>query len=273
MPLPGWYPDPDGTPQRLRYWDGHRWTEHVQGAPAPSAPSRNVRPMIVVGVIAAALVLVIGMIAATTLLAPRLPATPAPNPSAPGPRGTPASSPTIPAPFPTPARPSSAAPSNQQPTLACPTAPITASELTDGFLRLELTPGWSDAAPQPWLRCGAAAAFETSAAWASLAVGRSIAPADNGSLEDAADAVLQLALLDSARSSYLEITSRATLVDAQPAWRMDARVGDSVFVEVVRVVVVDNGSDTPSVVLASALEDDTDAMAAMDEALASARVR
>jgi len=30
-PAPGWYPTPDG---QQRYWDGHRWTEHV----APIAP-------------------------------------------------------------------------------------------------------------------------------------------------------------------------------------------------------------------------------------------
>lgn len=32
----GWHPDPSGAPQ-LRYWDGTRWTEHVQ-ATAPAAP-------------------------------------------------------------------------------------------------------------------------------------------------------------------------------------------------------------------------------------------
>ncbi|MET7683516.1 phospholipid scramblase-related protein [Streptomyces sp. NPDC005423] len=25
----GWYPDPHGAPQTLRYWDGSRWTEHT----------------------------------------------------------------------------------------------------------------------------------------------------------------------------------------------------------------------------------------------------
>ncbi|WP_326590116.1 phospholipid scramblase-related protein [Streptomyces brevispora] len=28
----GWYPDPHGAPQLLRYWDGSRWTEHTNPA-------------------------------------------------------------------------------------------------------------------------------------------------------------------------------------------------------------------------------------------------
>ncbi|MDQ0994092.1 phospholipid scramblase-related protein [Streptomyces sp. V3I7] len=38
-PPAGWYPDPHGAPQTVRYWDGARWTDHTnpapQGAPAP----------------------------------------------------------------------------------------------------------------------------------------------------------------------------------------------------------------------------------------------
>ncbi|MEU1656711.1 phospholipid scramblase-related protein [Streptomyces griseofuscus] len=38
----GWYPDPHGAPQTLRYWDGSQWTEHTnnqaqQGQQAPVA--------------------------------------------------------------------------------------------------------------------------------------------------------------------------------------------------------------------------------------------
>ena len=38
----GWYPDPHGAPQTLRYWDGSQWTEHTnnqaqQGQQAPAA--------------------------------------------------------------------------------------------------------------------------------------------------------------------------------------------------------------------------------------------
>jgi len=37
----GWYPDPHGAPQTLRYWDGSQWTEHTQAGqqaqPTPQA--------------------------------------------------------------------------------------------------------------------------------------------------------------------------------------------------------------------------------------------
>ncbi|MEU9539697.1 phospholipid scramblase-related protein [Streptomyces mirabilis] len=33
----GWYPDPHGAPQTLRYWDGSQWTEHTNADQAASA--------------------------------------------------------------------------------------------------------------------------------------------------------------------------------------------------------------------------------------------
>ncbi|MGW3953263.1 phospholipid scramblase-related protein [Streptomyces sp. NPDC004752] len=42
----GWYPDPHGAPQTLRYWDGAQWTEHTnpdqQGAQQAAAPHASV---------------------------------------------------------------------------------------------------------------------------------------------------------------------------------------------------------------------------------------
>ncbi|GCD41099.1 phospholipid scramblase-related protein [Streptomyces paromomycinus] len=36
----GWYADPQGTPDRLRWWDGSRWTEHThEGRPAQAQTS------------------------------------------------------------------------------------------------------------------------------------------------------------------------------------------------------------------------------------------
>lgn len=37
-PDAGWYDDPEGVPNRLRYWDGIRWTEHY-GSTTPASPS------------------------------------------------------------------------------------------------------------------------------------------------------------------------------------------------------------------------------------------
>ncbi|MZD10085.1 DUF2510 domain-containing protein [Streptomyces sp. SID5785] len=34
----GWYPDPQGTPQTLRWWDGSQWTEHTHAAGAQVPP-------------------------------------------------------------------------------------------------------------------------------------------------------------------------------------------------------------------------------------------
>jgi hypothetical protein len=38
-PLPGWYPDPSGTPGQ-RYWDGRQWTHHAP-LPQPSIAINN----------------------------------------------------------------------------------------------------------------------------------------------------------------------------------------------------------------------------------------
>ena len=36
---PGWYADPSGAPDALRWWDGHAWTNQVRPASGPGAPS------------------------------------------------------------------------------------------------------------------------------------------------------------------------------------------------------------------------------------------
>jgi hypothetical protein len=35
---PGWYPDPSGPAGQQRWWDGTRWTEHLQPAPGAAPP-------------------------------------------------------------------------------------------------------------------------------------------------------------------------------------------------------------------------------------------
>jgi hypothetical protein len=36
-PPPGWYPDPDGTPGRARWWDGLRWSDATTSTVSPGA--------------------------------------------------------------------------------------------------------------------------------------------------------------------------------------------------------------------------------------------
>ncbi|WP_326606741.1 phospholipid scramblase-related protein [Streptomyces sp. NBC_01800] len=42
----GWYPDPHGAPQLLRFWDGSQWTEHTNpaGGQQPQAPVQGQVP-------------------------------------------------------------------------------------------------------------------------------------------------------------------------------------------------------------------------------------
>ncbi|WP_030671117.1 phospholipid scramblase-related protein [Streptomyces rimosus] len=37
----GWYADPQGTPDQLRWWDGSRWTEHTHPGQQAQAPAQN----------------------------------------------------------------------------------------------------------------------------------------------------------------------------------------------------------------------------------------
>ena len=43
MSLPGWYPDPAGTPHRFRYWDGRSWSSETTDDPATAPTGAWVR--------------------------------------------------------------------------------------------------------------------------------------------------------------------------------------------------------------------------------------
>lgn len=41
MSLPGWYPDPAGTPNRFRYWDGRSWSSDTTDNPSAAGPTAS----------------------------------------------------------------------------------------------------------------------------------------------------------------------------------------------------------------------------------------
>lgn len=46
VPLPGWYPDPAGTSDAFRWWDGETWTDHLsESASAPAPPLADGEPV------------------------------------------------------------------------------------------------------------------------------------------------------------------------------------------------------------------------------------
>ncbi|MFC7624564.1 DUF2510 domain-containing protein [Microlunatus sp. GCM10028923] len=56
---PGWYPDPAGTSNRFRYWDGTRWTNDTAGTPGAPPARRRAPLLMIISAVAAGLVLII----------------------------------------------------------------------------------------------------------------------------------------------------------------------------------------------------------------------
>jgi hypothetical protein len=74
-PVPGWYADPAGVPDRLRYWDGARWTDdfHPPAVAQPAAatarePARRLQPYAICAIAGLAVVAVFDVFAVFTAL-------------------------------------------------------------------------------------------------------------------------------------------------------------------------------------------------------------
>jgi hypothetical protein len=79
MPATGWYPDPDGTPDRYRYWDGTAWSavttnDPRQPPPIPGAGSGSSRRPgigLLIGLLALVMIIVVVAIVIVRGRAPR----------------------------------------------------------------------------------------------------------------------------------------------------------------------------------------------------------
>lgn len=286
MPQPGWYADPDGTPERLRWWDGTRWTENIHGGPQADSPVATRRrgpwPWIALALVAGLLVTV-GFGLGTGLLGQGMIGTPGQAESAtprPEPSATPSPLPTLhQLPAVTSAPRTSAPIRTPEPLPSIPATPPTASPndgcppvgkggtLSDGQLQVGLPAGWVPVDGLTWLGC-AQAAMPTDET-ASVTLGISGFPA--GSLQDAAEYIWAIALLDAALPHPLSQTSTPVTVAGMDGWMVTGTVGLRDELDELTVVVVDAGGEEPSVVVTLAGTHDVAARNTIEAILQSLR--
>jgi hypothetical protein len=71
MPSSGWYPDPDGTPDRYRFWDGNSWSNETTDDPrrsGPAQPASRERHSSAIGLVLGVLAVVVVVLVAAVLI-------------------------------------------------------------------------------------------------------------------------------------------------------------------------------------------------------------
>lgn len=281
MTQPGWYPDPDGTPHSVRWWDGERWTGHVRsapGAPAPQ-PTGPLTGRAALGWLAG----IVAFVVAASLVAswaPWRPATPAPTRTqAPAPTATRtlAPAPTRTTPRTTTPRPTATPrPRASEARVIAHCAPGSASPgvLTDGSVLLQAPAPWQAAQPPAWLGCGSSAVRQTPGGAVSLTVGRLASDEASDDLQAAAGSVWGLISLESASATRQIRPEGPTAVGGREAWRIDVRGRDASGTTLrYAIIAVDNRSPSPTILIAAAHEDDRAGLALLDEMLTTTQVR
>ncbi|MEO7587758.1 MAG: DUF2510 domain-containing protein [Arachnia sp.] len=279
----GWYPDPEGRPEYVRYWDGQAWAGHATPAVArrrPAPPRQPPRRALWIGLsVVVLLAFAWGLWGGLRNGATEDPVTTA------RPTGSVWNE-----------EPPTVSPSNPPPTDPTPTrdartdCPVVNNVVADhpldgrvhgGGLSFALPEGWSDGGSWSMVltdESGASRSFD--GGWASfLAVGR--APSAAGFVDPALTAVQVLEChVTSGRftgyTGHTIDTSQEITVDGKPGWWVRGRAtstripGGSATYD---VVVVDTGdADGDAVYWAGAVDADATAVAALDVVRADLRL-
>ncbi|WP_040161124.1 DUF2510 domain-containing protein [Nigerium massiliense] len=192
MAQPGWYDDPDGTPGRLRYWDGAGWT--AQTAPHPQFSSDDTaadappakRHGWWLWLIAA--VLVVLMMVGGGVLTGFVPAPGSQNTT------TPTESPAVP-----------------DGGVACPSA-RSRSTIDDGVVQITVPATWDIMRPADWATCGGGRGHAVSPEWMAMALAGTVDVSTDVSPREAAQQLWDWNL----QTNYEDLNPQAHLQTDEP---------------------------------------------------------
>lgn len=266
MASPGWYPDPAGTPNRFRYWDGRAWSSDTTDNPAtasagggaaggsggagspPSGKGRRRLGPLVLALTTLVVLILIGVVVVRGLVADRSVVDPGPLPSstvsgwddssatAEPETPTTAPSPSESTPTPTPT------PTEEQPLQPCPEGQPTARQdhpsdgrVHGGGLSFPEVSGWQNTsgASFSWaFDVGEQMKLAESPSWyANLAVGALFTGDGFDEPRRSAELVMQCVITSGLYPYFTDrqdLWSKAVMVDGRPAWsiRAEIRVDD-----------------------------------------------
>lgn len=257
MSEPGWYPDPSGAPDQVRYWDGKAWSDQTASQPGQSRqPDRRRRPAVILA--AVALIVVLGLIVffvvrqvgggARTFTNEDVPTSTV--------SGWDDSSPTA---SPTPTQPPSPDPSGTaRPLTSCPDGDPRArasypadGRVHGGGLSFPRVDGWEDdlqSSGVSWAYDVSSQGYLVNPGWAALLAVGEVRESDGFTApKEAAQSIMQCvasSLWYRTFDSATDLKSEARTIDGHQAWwiRADIRVTDrDVAGDTVDVIVIDTG--------------------------------
>lgn len=302
--MPGWYPDPAGTANRFRYWDGRAWSHDTTGNPAdpppggslpapgsgPSPRRRRLGPVIV-AIVAVLVLTLTGVLVVRSLFSDRWSVDDDPAPTSTV-SGWDDSSPTkaiTPTPSPTP---SPQAPTEEVPVQPCPEGRPTARQdhpsdgrVHGGGLSFPAVSGWrtSDGVAFSWAYdVGEQIKLVESPNWyANLAVGALFIGDGFDEPRRSAELSMQCVITSGLYPYFtdrLDVWSKAVTVDGRRGWsiRADIEVADPDLEtkgDTVEVIVVDTDSpESLSMFIATVNIGDASLMETLDTTIENLQV-